>query len=103
MGRLSSNACAVAKFFLSRRTIASSAPLKGKKKMESTLRRLKALLSAIYSEVDLARNDLVYRDHQETHDALSNAQELIGTAKEVIIEELGDDYDIEELNFDGSW
>lgn len=89
-------------FSASRRDAVSSAQHK-RKKMESTLRRLKALLSGVYSEVDLAKNDLVYAGNELTHESLENAQELIEAARDIITEELGDDYDIEELNFDGRW
>lgn len=104
MGKPFSNVFAVRRYFRSKRTTASYAQLRGKKKrMESTLRRLKALLSGIYCEVDLARNDLVYSGNEMTHDALENAHQLIETARELIADELGDDYDVEELNFDGKW
>lgn len=71
--------------------------------MEQILRRLKALISGAYSEVDLARNDLVFRDNEVTIEALSNAEELLTLASTLIAEELGDDYDVEELNFDERW
>ena len=59
-----------------------------------TSEKLKALAQAVWSEIDCAQNDLVWRDHPQTIESLTNAKELL----EVIMDDCREE--IEELNFD---
>lgn len=56
--------------------------------------RIKALCQSIYNEIDFALNDIVWRDHPQVVESLTNAKELL----EVVLEGLSEDP--EELNFD---
>ena len=59
-----------------------------------TAEKLRALLTAISTEIDCAMNDLVWREHPLVIESLTNAKELAS----MVIEDCHDE--LEELNFD---